>query len=537
MKMFESFNFDIIIILILISSVLTGLYFNLYRQGRRTLITILPIILLFFSFNSIYENLIKINVINNALIKIVEVFKFKHQATAIAVIIYFLSYIILSIITRLIYSLFRVKVQKRVLNKATTTSRILCSVLGLLNGYVLGMLLLFILNPLIGLNYEKPITKVYIETANDVLTFSSLNEIKNVNTKNYENIEEVVGELTGRNALKHFEDILDVFDNLISLEEEFNSKIIPSLTASSSALIDENDLLNSLSLNINSILELEKTNPNIQRLKEINKYLIENKAYLTLYLEVNDFSFDEVSDYLLINQEMLLDSLTKNLYKDSLLEKINSFETYLEKREEYLQLINYTSSNIKEDVLYFENELAINTESIINAYKQKYANDDSELSSRLTKLFDIFLKHKDNLKNLNPKISFSVKLTLGPKYSYYFINDNLLYNNLLRVYIIDALTNVNSEGSKLYSEYIFYHKLASSIDLEELSIEEFQIILNNLNKLVTDNILSKEQAIEYFKNLFMDSNVFFGLLDDDLIAEIKTIESEYLSDELIAFIS
>src|SRR5690606_28437979 len=146
---------------------------------------------------------------------------------------------------------------------------------------------------------------------------------------------------------------------------------------SSSALIDENDLLNSLSLNINSILELEKTNPNIQRLKEINKYLIENKAYLTLYLEVNDFSFDEVSDYLLINQEMLLDSLTKNLYKDSLLEKINSFETYLEKREEYLQLINYTSSNIKEDVLYFENELAINTESIINAYKQKYANDDS----------------------------------------------------------------------------------------------------------------------------------------------------------------
>lgn len=537
MKMFESFNFDIIIILILISSVLTGLYFNLYRQGRRTLVIILPIILLFFFFNSIYENLIKINVINNALIKIVEVFKFKHQATAIAVIIYFLSYIILSIITRLIYSLFRVKVQKRVLNKATTTSRILCSVLGLLNGYVLGMLLLFILNPLIGLNYEKPITKVYIETANDVLTFSSLNEIKNVNTKNYENIEEVVGELTGRNALKHFEDILDVFDNLISLEEEFNSKIIPSLTASSSALIDENDLLNSLSLNINSILELEKTNPNIQRLKEINKYLIENKAYLTLYLEVNDFSFDEVSDYLLINQEMLLDSLTKNLYKDSLLEKINSFETYLEKREEYLQLINYTSSNIKEDVLYFENELAINTESIINAYKQKYANDDSELSSRLTKLFDIFLKHKDNLKNLNPKISFSVKLTLGPKYSYYFINDNLLYNNLLRVYIIDALTNVNSEGSKLYSEYIFYHKLASSIDLEELSIEEFQIILNNLNKLVTDNILSKEQAIEYFKNLFMDSNVFFGLLDDDLIAEIKTIESEYLSDELIAFIS
>lgn len=538
MKIFESFNFDIIIILILISSIITGLYFNLYRQGRRTAVLTLPIIILFFLYNFFYDSFSQMGFLNNSINKILEILKIKHQETAFALIIYFISYILLGLAVRLIYSLFRVKVQKRVLNKSSTSSRILGSVFGLLNGYVIGMLLMFVLNPFIGLNYDKPITKIYTETSNDVLTFTSVNQLKNVNVRNFENIQEVLGELTGRNALNQYIEILDIFKTFEDIEQEFISSIKAGLTVDSAGLINDEDFINSFYENKDKILENEKASPNRNRLRDIVNYLTSNKIYLTTYNSISDHDFITVSNYLITNEEQLLTELTKKLHIDNYLIKVNTFKSYLEKRDEHLSLIDYVTIDIKEDVLYFEKELAINTDNVISSYNEKYQNNDSNVYGKISLLFNKYNKNKEMINNLNSHLSFSAKITLIDRYNNYFVNNGLFKNKLLKSYIIDVITNKELSGYELYSEYIFYSSLANGIDLDELSKDEFLIILNNLSRLVNDNILSKEQANRYFLNLFTsNNNVFFGLLTENLIIEIKTIENEFLSEEFYALIS
>lgn len=534
MKIFESFNFDIIIILILISSIITGLYFNLYRQGRRTLVIILPIIILYFSYNLIYDSLRSITVISNFILSLIEKLKFKNIDSTYAVVIYFFSYIFLGIAIRLIYSLFRVKVQKRVLSKATVSSKLLGAMFGILNGYVLGMLIMFILNPIIGLNYQKPITKVYIETTNDVLTFSSLNRLKNVNIKKYENTKSLLDEVTGRVALNNYEEILEVFDAFSNLEAELTNDVIPVLTSDSALLLDNEDLLNSLFLNKDKIYEFEKANEKIVRIKEIINFLTINKALLKVYNENTDYSYYQVSQYMINNQEDLLLELNKNLYKDNLLNQVNSFKYYSESRETYFELIDYTSVDIYTDVIYFENKIASDTEAFIEAYKAKIASNEEFTNTELIEVFDKYLKYKDLISNINSKASLSLKLTLVDKFNYYFFNPIFLNNKLLKSYIVDSITNEEANSYELYSEYIFYAKLANGINLEELSKDEFIIILNNLDKLVADSILSKDEAVSYFTSLFR--NDFYGLLNSDLIEEIKNIESEYLNEELIALL-
>lgn len=534
MKMFESFNFDIIIVLILISSIISGLYFNLYRQGRRTLGLILPMVILFVLFNSIFETIKNIGFIDNALNKILDFLKITHKQTAYAVIIYFLSFTLLSIIIRAIYSCFRIPVQKRILNKATPTSRVLCALLGLLNGYVIGMILMFVLNPFIGLNYEKPITKIYTETANNVLTFSSLNGLKNVNVKKYEETEKILGELTGRNVLNEYNEIISTFETFINLEEEFTLTIIPSLSAASSTLINSSDILNSFIQNSKVIIAFEKSNPNHKRLKEIKKYLEKHIIDLSIYKEVSDFEFDTICNYIITNEVALLDKLPNDLYKDKLFNRIQIITNYYQNKDAYHELINYTAVAINDDVIYYEKMLATNTDEVISAYRQKYGFAITNLNI----LFASYLKNKEVITKLNPNLSLSAKLNIGVKYNYYFKGDSIFKNKLLKSYLIDTITNIDLPGYKLYSEYVFYAKLANGIDLEELSKDEFIVILNNLNKLVIDGIFTKEQAKVYFENLFLPyNNMFFALLSDELIEEIKTIDNEYLSEKIIILLS
>lgn len=200
-------------------------------------------------------------------------------------------------------------------------------------------------------------------------------------------------------------------------------------------------------------------------------------------------------------------------------------------------MINYTSIDIQSDVVYYENMLTLNTDEVITAYKQKYGSVSLDYHNDLNDLFDIYTKNKEVIDNLNPNLSLSVKLILGSKYNYYFKGDSIFKNKLLRSYIIDSITNKDSLGYKLYSEYVFYSKLAYGIDLAELSKDEFIVILNNLNKLVIDGFIQKEQAIIYFQNLFSyDNNMFFNLLTDELIEEIKTIDNDYLSEEIFTLL-
>src|SRR5690606_23993154 len=218
---------------------------------------------------------------------------------------------------RLIYSLFKVPVRKRVLNKPSLMNKIISMFLGLVNGYVLGMLFMFIFNPLIGLNYDKPVTKFYIESTNEVLTFSSLNELQNVNIKRFNYYEDILNQLTGRTALNHYNDILAKFNEFESLEDELKDVLLLELSEASKVLIDSSDILNSFYTNSDQIIVNEKTNPTLFRLKEIKSIVENNYVYFVINNSISDYELITIHNYIDSNYDDLVSKITRKIHLDS----------------------------------------------------------------------------------------------------------------------------------------------------------------------------------------------------------------------------
>ena len=535
MKIFESFNFDIIIILILISSIVSGLYFNLYRQGKRTISFIIPFIILYFSFNPILNNIKNISIINDPIIGIINFFKIEtYRESTYALIIYFGLYIALNLIIKLVYSLFRVPVQKRVLSKPSALSKLLSSFLGLLHGYVLVLLIMFVLNPLITINYEKPITRFITSTSNDVITISNYNRLKNINIISYESYENSINQLTGREALDNYNRILDEFDGFLELENEFINEIIPVLSNDSTNLIDKNNMLDSYYSNRLIILAHEKGKPIVNRLREINAFIEKRYAFLKAYYNLSDYSYPTLSTYLINSEELILEDITKLQFKDELINIVNIFKNYNESRSVFLDLLEYEPVDIYTDVGYFEKELNTNTEKFIISFNNKFPQKDTILLKDLDMIFQRYLKSKDKIDSMNPHMSLSTKLTLESRFSYYFIDVNIKNNPLYWSFIVDSITNLDEKSNSLYSEYVFYINLSNEVNLNDFTKEEFIKIVTNLDSLVDKGLLTKDEASKYFANLFSNKNkVFFGLVDDQLKTEIRNIESEYISEEIL----
>ena len=535
MKIFESFNFDIIIILILISSIVSGLYFNLYRQGKRTISFIIPFIILYFSFNPILNNIKNISIINDPIIGIINFFKIEtYRESTYALIIYFGLYIALNLIIKLVYSLFRVPVQKRVLSKPSALSKLLSSFLGLLHGYVLVLLIMFVLNPLITINYEKPITRFITSTSNDVITISNYNRLKNINIIRYESYENSINQLTGREALDNYNRILDEFDGFLELENEFINEIIPVLSNDSTNLIDKNNMLDSYYSNRLIILAHEKGKPIVNRLREINAFIEKRYAFLKAYYNLSDYSYPTLSTYLINSEELILEDITKLQFKDELINIVNIFKNYNESRSVFLDLLEYEPVDIYTDVGYFEKELNTNTEKFIISFNNKFPQKDTILLKDLDMIFQRYLKSKDKIDSMNPHMSLSTKLTLESRFSYYFIDVNIKNNPLYWSFIVDSITNLDEKSNSLYSEYVFYINLSNEVNLNDFTKEEFIKIVTNLDSLVDKGLLTKDEASKYFANLFSNKNkVFFGLVDDQLKTEIRNIESEYISEEIL----
>lgn len=535
MKIFESFNFDIIIILILISSIVSGLYFNLYRQGKRTISFIIPFIILYFSFNPILNNIKNISIINDPIIGIINFFKIEtYRESTYALIIYFGLYIALNLIIKLVYSLFRVPVQKRVLSKPSALSKLLSSFLGLLHGYVLVLLIMFVLNPLITINYEKPITRFITSTSNDVITISNYNRLKNINIISYESYENSINQLTGREALDNYNRILDEFDGFLELENEFINEIIPVLSNDSTNLIDKNNMLDSYYSNRLIILAHEKGKPIVNRLREINAFIEKRYAFLKAYYNLSDYSYPTLSTYLINSEELILEDITKLQFRDELINIVNIFKNYNESRSVFLDLLEYEPVDIYTDVGYFEKELNTNTEKFIISFNNKFPQKDTILLKDLDMIFQGYLKSKDKIDSMNPHMSLSTKLTLESRFSYYFIDVNIKNNPLYWSFIVDSITNLDEKSNSLYSEYVFYINLSNEVNLNDFTKEEFIKIVTNLDSLVDKGLLTKDEASKYFANLFSNKNkVFFGLVDDQLKTEIRNIESEYISEEIL----
>lgn len=520
MKLFETFNYDIIIVLILISSVIMSLYFNLYRQGRRTLSLLFPFIILYFTFDVIYDNVINIDFIKNTLSKITGIFP--NKETASALIIYIILFVILGFVVRMVYGLFKVPVQKRVLNKSTKQAKILSVFLGVINGYLLGMILMFALNPIISINYEKPITKTYLHTTNDVLQFSTLNIIQNVNVKKYSEYEAIIGNLTGKVALNHYRDVLEIFKILEDLENSIMNEY-PNLSEESKLLIVDSNILASFHQNISQIIKFETNKELIAKLKGFDKTLEEYIIYLDAYRNLLSFDFVSVTEYLINNYEELKLKSTKAIIVDGLDTKVNAFKEYYETKDIYLQLLpDYIAVDEINDINYFSDYLNENPTIIIDNYESQIANKDDNLIY----IFSLYNKHKEIIDKLPKNLSLSIKLIIVENRQIK-IDDILKSNSLIKAFIQDSISNKDNLNYRLYAEYIFYVYLTKEVNLDNFTVSEYQKLESNLDSLVNANLITKDQAKIYLKNLVEDK--FYGTLTQEVLDEIKNLKSEYTS--------
>lgn len=518
MKMFETFNYDIIIVLILISSVIMSLYFNLYRQGRRTLSLLFPFIILYFTFDVIYDNVINIDFIKNSITKITNIFQNKQITSAL--VIYILLYVILVLIVRLVYGLFKVPVQKRVLNKSTKTAKILSVLLGVINGYLLGMILMFALNPIISINYEKPITKTYLDTSNNVIQFSTLNIVQNVNTKKYFEYEETLGKLTGKVALNHYYEVLKIFNSFEELEEMIMDEY-SNLSEESKLLIVDSNILASFHQNLSQIIKYENNKELIAKLKGFDKTIDKYIVYLDAYRNLSSFDFVSVTEYLINNYEELKSKSTKPMVIDGLEMKVKAFKDYYENKDIYLSLIpDYVAVDEVSNIIYFSKYLNENPLIIIDNYENQISNKDSSLMD----LFSRYLNNKDIIDQLPKGLSLSIKLIIIENKFVNFI-DIFSSNSLVKAFIQDSLTNKDSINYRLYAEYIFYVYLAKEVNINNFTVSEYQKLEANLEKIVNEKYITLDQAKIYLKNLVEDR--FYGILTQEVLDEIKNLESEY----------
>lgn len=539
MGVFESFNFDIIIVLILVSSLIFGLYFTLYRQLRRTIVLILPFVILSFSFNLIYRLITGVGFIKDYGFKALEFIGFDtYVEYAFSLIVYFFSYLVIAIIIRVVYSFFRISVKNRVLGKKSGYSKVASALLGLLNGYILGMLLMFILSPFIGLNYNKPLTKVYLATTNDALTFSRLNQVSNTNTELYLEYEDTLGALTGRDVLNAYDKINLKFTYFEELEAEFNNELLEKLSPVSVNLLAENKLLYSFVKGANVIFGNEKQTDHLKRLRQINKAIRNDLVYLNIYYNLVNKDEDAVINYVVDNYDDLILEASRNLERDTLIKEYNIFTRYIENKDEYLSLLEYESVDIVSDVIYYETYLNKNLDSFIIDFNLRYANEETEEIKKLKKVFASYTANKDLFIDSQYDFSLSTKLTLVSNYRYYYKKEVVFKNQLINVYLKETLLDLNANGHELYSEYFFYKKLNVNSDADEITMNDFLIILDNLDKVVDGGMFNLAEANVYLYNLFASKKqILLQKLNDNVIDEIKLLDNKFISAELIELIS
>ena len=132
------------------------------------------------------------------------------------------------------------------------------------------MVLMFLLNPIIKINNNTPITKFYLKTANEFIPFSELYVLENVNVEKYFAYEESIGKLTGRTALKNYNEILETFAIFKDLENKIINEIYFSLSLESQSLLDLNSVLDSFKKNSKQILKNEKNIELKTKIRKIN---------------------------------------------------------------------------------------------------------------------------------------------------------------------------------------------------------------------------------------------------------------------------
>jgi hypothetical protein len=547
LNIFATFSFDVIILLVLAVSFLTGIYLGLYRQAGNTLVLALPLILLYFLFDAIMTVYIKITGLG--------FFKSSpHRHLFNVLIAYALAYVILAVFIWFIYRLFRPSVQKRVLNQPSRLFRILGGTLGLLSGYVICLILIYVIKPFININYHSPLTRVLIGTESKVITISKLNRYQNINVEKFHKYQKEINLLTGRTAFDFYSEAHDFLIYLPDLEIYLETEIHPLLSDASKALIEDNlegnNYLQGLVKRVDNkriselILENEKANNNFSLISSKYALLRKNEGYILVYYEYLNTDLTDLNFYTLINifeenQEEILKEISDKERKEVFNKGLEASLYYKENSDFFINEFSSEGeiSDIAIYVKYFESLLkSLKLQEIADEFL-KTDNSDYPI---LKEIFRNYLKYKDRLIDLPPHLSFEAGIILSEEEKNWLQTPLWENHVLIKSYLLDCLSSSVNYGHELYSEYFFTKYLADPQGYDSFGIEEFQDVLLKLDEQVTSGLLNQNVAEKYINSLLLESDsivydfVRQELADPLIFQEIVLLENKYLTDSLKA---
>ncbi|MGD9887516.1 MAG: CvpA family protein [Bacilli bacterium] len=564
MEYLSTFNFDIIIVLVLIASIIAGAYYSLYRQIRKTLVLIVPLVALYFVLPPLMTFIKSTSAIYDILVKIISfVGRFlklgAYQNIMISGLIGLISFVIMALMISFIFQLFTVPIEKRVLRSTPWFSRVVGGLFGLIKGYVLIILILLFMKPIADINYHKPFTKVIVDTSLVYLPVSKLNEVQNVNVALYQEYQEAFDHVSGNKVLATLNFLDDVNDQFIDLDTYIDTTMLDQLSADSQTLITTHltgtDYLTALltdvdgTLVIDTVLTDEKNNPNIATIKEKLTFLLSHRGYWVflstiLTNPINTYEYDEISQAYRDNQESLLELFPSLRYK-------NEFVLYMQNLSFFENnFLDFKTILADETITDFAS-YQISFQDAINNHFSDYATSFTsyafaETSPTLISLRSMFseaMKYETNLALMDINMSLPTRVILGKRYDEWFTNPLWETEVLINSYCLDSLGSYQAQGNNLYSEYFFFNYLSEGMTFDDLfSIDDLEIMLTNLEVLVNDGLLAQTTATGFIDSLFQTPNSLFvqmnnrSLLTNTFLVDASNLSHPYLSSEFVSIL-
>jgi hypothetical protein len=533
LKIFETFSYDIIIILVLTVSILSGVYYSLYRQLGNTLVLFVPFLLLYFLFNQIME--VYNRILGNTLFK-----NAAHRYSLNAVIVYTISFILIGLAVKFIYGLCKPSVQKRVLHQPGKLSRAFGGILGMANGYFLCLILLYFLNPFIRINHESPLTKVLNVTSNRVLTLSKLSQYQFQYSDKYEEYQEVLTLFSGRRALSRYNEIEEFLD-VDSTNNNLQTQLLPLLSAQSITLIDTHrsgdDYLRALLTTVDgkllftSVLDMEKESSNLSQIQIHYDYLLAHQGYLFAYdqyLLTEELNFENLNGIFQSHLQEIAASFLETEAKSHFLETAKAMNDL---QENYLRFAGLLEPGVDTVPAYAHAVQNLLQGNGLNEYAERFVSVENT-DPLLKEIFSSYLQNSEKISRLNPNLSLAAKLVLVKEEKNWFADPLWEKQILLKSFLLDALVSEAVAGHQLYQEYFFHCYLIPEYAGNEFTGDDFQTALEKLEDLVSEKLIDENTALGLVRDLIdnPDSPLRSLVLAPAFFEELRTLDHPYLNE-------
>lgn len=278
---FETFNFDIIVLIIIFFSIIFGAYYGIKREIRHFLVITIPFIILHFSFSSIVvflEEKAILEAIKGVIKKVVS----KSDDLLVITILAILFYILLMLITCLIMKGFKPKSEKLLLSKETKRTRLLGALLGIFEGYFISSIVLCLISNLFVINYNNALTSFISNTSKKISYYSEYNSVKSI-CKQYNELEYELDIIFGKREK-------EIYDIALS-DSSFSKDLSDAITKD--AVLEKY---------YNYIKEKESLNREEFKIKEELEKYFKYKSLITRKLSLKE---EDLDDYFLSLSEAL----------------------------------------------------------------------------------------------------------------------------------------------------------------------------------------------------------------------------------------